>query len=550
MRPIVFAFVLCLSLAASWGARAKDVLTIGITQFPANFHPAIESMLAKSYVLALARRPITAYDASWTLVCMLCTALPTIENGLARRERTAKGGEGVAVTFTLRPDAFWADGVPVSTADIVFSWEVGRHPQSGIAAAEIYRRIVAIDVRDAKTFTLHFDRLTYDYNAMGDFQPLPAHIERRVFEQAPADYRNRTVYDRDTANPGLWNGPYRVVEVVQGSHVALERNPFWKGREPAFARIVVVAVENSAALEANLLAGGIDMIGGELGLPLEQAAAFEKRLRGRFQVVFKPGLVYEHINLALDNPALADRRVRQALLAGLDRATLCAQLFEGRQPVADGLVPPLDWVHSDDVPTYPFDPVRAAALLDDAGWRLVGNIRRDAGGNPLRLELITTAGNRSRELVAQVLQADWRKLGIDVRLRYQPPRVFFGDTVTRRKFPSMAMFAWYSAPESVPRISLHSTSIPTAANNWAGENYGGYVEPRMDALIDAIETELDRGRRKGLWAELQRLYATDLPELPLYFRADAHIWPLALKGVVPTGHQDLSTLWVEDWRWE
>jgi peptide/nickel transport system substrate-binding protein len=128
--------------------------------------------------------------------------------------------------------------------------------------------------------------------------------------------------------------------------------------------------------------------------------------------------------------------------------------------------------------------------------------------------------------------------------------VFFGDTVTRRKFTGMAMFAWYSAPESVPRVSLHSESIPSDANNWAGENFGGYANPRMDALIGAIEIELDRTRRKALWADLQRLYAEDLPALPLYFRADAHIWPLQLQGVTPTGHQDLSTLWVEEWRWE
>jgi peptide/nickel transport system substrate-binding protein len=544
MRRLILALLLLPCLAQP--ASAKDELAIGVTQFPATLHPAIESMLAKSYVLAFAHRPITAYDAGWQLVCMLCERLPTIENGLAKAE-----GKGVAITYTLKADAKWADGTPVTTADVVFTWEVGKHPQSGVASAELFRRIQRIDVKDAKTFTLHLDRLSFDYNAVNDFRLLPAHIEKARFAAAPAEYRNRTAYDQDSTNPGLYNGPYRISVVVQGSHVVLEPNAYWAGPRPAFRRLVIRAVENTAALEANLLAGGVDMIAGELGLPLDQAIAFEKRNGARFAVVYKPSLVYEHLDVNQSNPVLADRGVRHALMHALDREALSKQLFDGRQPVAHSLVPPLDWVFAGDVPAYPYDPAKAAALLDAAGWKAgAGGMRRNDKGEALALELGTTAGNRSRELVAQVLQSQWRKVGVEVRLKSEPPRVFFGETVTRRKFPHLAMFAWYSAPESVPRSTLHSGMIPTAENNWSGQNYTGYANPRMDALIDAIETELDRPRRKALWRELQHLYATDLPALPLYFRADAFILPKGLKGVEPTGHQDPSPLWVESWRWE
>src|SRR3546814_8387079 len=151
-------------------------------------------MLAKSYVLGMARRPITVYDTSLQLVCMLCTKLPTIENGLAVPEDLPDGSRGIAVTYTLRPDARWGDGTPVSTADVVFTWEVGRHPRSGIANSELYRRILSIDVKDEKTFTLHLDRIEFEYNAVNDLGVLPAHLERPVFEQDPETYRNRTLY--------------------------------------------------------------------------------------------------------------------------------------------------------------------------------------------------------------------------------------------------------------------------------------------------------------------------------------------------------------------
>ncbi len=102
----------------------------------------------------------------------------------------------------------------------------------------------------------------------------------------------------------------------------LEPNPYWAGPPGHFRRITVRAIENTAALEANLLSGTIDMVAGELGLSLDEALAFEKRHGDAFQMIYKPGLVFEHVDLNLDRPALADRRVREALLLGLDREAI------------------------------------------------------------------------------------------------------------------------------------------------------------------------------------------------------------------------------------
>jgi peptide/nickel transport system substrate-binding protein len=159
-----------------------------------------------------------------------------------------------------------------------------------------------------------------------------------------------------------------------------------------------------------------------------------------------------------------------------------------------------------------------------------------------------TAGNRTGELVQQVIQSQWRKLGIDARIKNEPARVFFGETVRKRKFSHMAMFAWVSSPENVPRTILHSSHIPTAENNWAGQNDTGFRNAEVDDLIDRMELELDRERRRVLWRRLQEIYIEELPVLPLYFRSDPFVVPKWLTGIEPTGHQDVSTLWVENWR--
>jgi peptide/nickel transport system substrate-binding protein len=527
-------------------AAEHDELTIGVVQFPVMLNPNIEAVAAKSYVLGFTTRPFTVFDADWKVVCLLCSELPSFENGRAAKTQLPDGKTGVDLTYTIRADASWGDGVPVTTDDVRFTYEVGRNKDSAISNAELYRRILSIDVKDDKTFTLHFDRLTYEYAAIDDFVLLPAHLERAAFAD-PAQYRLRTLYGTDPTNPGLYNGPYRVSELAQGSYIVLEPNPHWDGPKPPFRRVTIRAIENSAALEANLLSGTIDMVAGEIGLPLDEALAFDKRHGGDFTVIYKPGLTFEHVDCNLSVPALADQRVREALLLGLDRAAIVKSLFADRQAVANSFVEPLDKGFTDDVPRYPYDPAKAQQLLEEAGWRLQHDgTRKNGDGKTLSFELTTTAGNRSRELVEQVLQSQWTKIGVSIRIHNEPARVLFGETVPHRRF-ELAMYAWSSAPDNEPRSIFHSKEIPAADNGYAGQNAVGYDNPEMDRIIDTLETELDPVKRKALWAEAQVLYATDLPSLPLYFRSDAFVLPKWLAGLRPTGNQYPSSLWVTDW---
>ena len=538
-------------LLATFSAKAepRDQLTIGLTQYPSTFHPNIDSMLAKSYILGFARRPFTVFDQSWQLVCMLCTKLPTIENGLAVPETAPNGKKGIAVTYTIRPDAVWGDGTPITTKDVLFTWRMGRHGKTGITPIEFYRSAYKVDARDDKTFTLHFDKLTFDYNAINSFNLIPAHVDEVNFDADPANYKNKTAFDTQTTNEALYFGPYLVTETKRGSYVVLERNPKWWGKPGAFKRIVVKVIPNTAALEANLLSGSIDMISGELGFTVDQALRFEKRHGRKFRILYKPGLIYEHIDLNQDNPLLKNRDIRHALIYAIDREAISKQLFGGRQPVADSSVNPLDWVYADDVSKYKYNPKKALELIVKAGYtKLVQGIRHHKDtGEALRFEFMTTAGSKVRELVQQVLQSQWKAVGIDARIRNEPARVYLGQTVTQRKFTALAMYAWLSAPESVPRTTLHSAHIPTEANGWAGQNYTGFKNAEMDELIERIEVELDKPKRKELWKRLQEIYVTELPVIPLYFRAEPYIMPKWLTGVEPTGHQYTTSLWVENW---
>jgi peptide/nickel transport system substrate-binding protein len=542
------ALGLALGAGQAYAQARPGELVVGMTQFPSNLNPNIESMLAKSYVLAFTRRALTTYDDKWKAICLLCTELPTIENGRAKLVDLPDGKKGVAVTFSIHPDAKWGDGVPVTSKDFVFTWDVGKHPETGVANQSQFTDIVRIDVINDKTFTIVKNKVDYKFNELAAFQPLPEHIEKANFAVAK-EYAKKSAYETQPTNPGLHYGPYKITEVALGSHIVLEPNPTWYGSEKAkYKRVVIKVIENTAALEANLLSGAIDYISGELGITIDQALAFQKRQGDKFAYNFKPGLIYEHIDLNLENPLLKDKRVRHGLLHAIDRNQLVEQLFEGKQPVAHTSINPLDTIFDQGVKKYPYDPKRAAELFDASGFNVMKDgYRHNAAGDRLRFELMTTAGNKTRELVQQFLQDQWKRVGVEIVIKNEPARVFFGETVRQRKYTGMAMFAWISSPESLPKTTFHSTGIPTAANNWAGQNYTGYNNPAMDKLIDTIEVELDAEKRLPLWAQFQNLYAEDLPVLPLYFRADNFIIPKWLKGLTPTGHQFGTSHWAELW---
>jgi peptide/nickel transport system substrate-binding protein len=525
----------------------KD-LTIGITQYPSTMHPNIETMVAKSYVLGMVARSITVFNHNWEVECALCVEQPTLENGLAVLEDTPDGSPGIAVTYELPPNAAWGDGTPLTTKDIVLAYDVGRDTTTGANNIDMYRRIYKLEVHDDKRFTIHLDRVTFDYNVLGDLFPLPDHIEREVFEADPYEYRHRTQYNAEVTDPGLWYGPYLISEVQQGSYLVMTRNPYWHGKPPYFERIKVQAIQNTSAMEANILSGTIDMIAGELGLQLDQALAFESRHGDKFNIIYNPGLQYEHIDVNLENPILADKRVRKALLYGMNREQMNQRIFSGKQPVADTSVSPMDKVASDNIIKYRYDKDKAIALLEEAGWTDIRDgIRHNAEGEPLKIEIMSTAGNKTRELLEQVIQGQLKEIGIDLRIRNEAPRVFFGQTTRERRFTGLALFAWVSAPENVPRSTLHSTEIPTAENNYSGQNYSTISMPELDAAIEAVEQTLTLEGRRPHWEKIQQIYADELPVLPLFWRPNTYIFPHWLKGARPTGHLDLSTNWVEEW---
>ena len=550
MQHFLLATLAALALAGP--ARAKDDLVIGISEFPASLHPSIDALLIKNYVLGFSVRTITSADASGRIICLLCTDVPSLDNGLVKLTDEPGGGKGMEVTIKLLPGLKWGDGQPVTARDVAFTLRVGRDPNTGFSNPDPWTRADSARVVDDQTVVLHLPKALVSY-ALWD-QILPEHIEGPIYERAhaPGDYINTTAYNHDPTNPGLWDGPYLITKYDVGSQIVLEPNPQWpgvpatQGRKAGFKHVVMRYIGDTAALQANLLSGDIDL---DNNLTLDQVLELRRREPDRFNYTFAPSLTYLHIDLQKDNPILQDVRIRRALLMSIDRQTLNAKLFGNMDLLANSFISPQNPHFDKDVPAVPYDPAGARKLLTEAGWTPgPDGICRNAAGDRLSLEFLSAAGFRINELEMAVMQSGWRQIGVETNLRFEPSRTLFGTTTKHRAYSGLVLYTWTSNVGESPRLTLGSDQIPTAENNWGGANFLAFSNKQFDADLVTVDTDLDPAHQAAAWDDLQRIYAEQLPALPLFITSIPQALPKWLEGFGPSGTGQPFVLEAENWR--
>lgn len=542
--------------APSFAAPSNNELKIGISQEFETMNPLIMSMAASAYMYRMVGRSLVVLTPEGKWVAQLAKEIPSIEKGTAKLIDDG-GKKKIIATWEILDKASWGDGKPVTCQDFMTSHKIATSPTVSVGEKEQWTQVekIEIDPKNPKKCTFKYDKAKWDFYQLAQFFPVPTHLEGAVFDkyhQQKEGYEKNSNYVRNPTNPGLYNGPYVIAEVKLGSHVTFVPNTHFYGKQPQIKKIIVKLIPNTGTLEANLRSGTIDMIS-VLGLDFDQALAFDKKAKAEglpYNVHFVPSVTYEHIDLKLDNPILKDERVRKALLLSINREDLVKALFDGKQQVALHNVSPKDpWFTADPqiVTLYRYSKRQAGKLLDEAGWKMDKDGYRYKDGKKLSLVFQTTAGNKTRELVQVYLQNQWKQAGIEVLVKNEPARVFFGETMSKRKFEGLALFAWVSSPENSPRSSISGKSIPTAKNGWSGQNFHGWSNAAVDKDLDALDLEFNPAKRAALIHNILKAYTAEVPVLPLYYRSDISVTPKTLKNYKMSGHQFYETNNVEDW---
>jgi peptide/nickel transport system substrate-binding protein len=520
--------------AAPSTTPAKKSLVIGITQEPDTLFMPFKEMNAAEHIGRPGALMLTVFDEAWNLVPQAAEAIPTVENGgvVVDKDGTMR------VTWRLRDGLFWADGAPVTAQDFVFGWTVAKDPQ-----LEVVDRVTAVRVQDMKAVDDRTLQVTWKepyayYAYYRNHEALPRHILESTYQNAPTTLQKSSYGTRP-----VLAGAFTVAEWVPQSHITLRKNPHAVRWAPQLDEVTWKFLPQSQTVEAALVSGAVDVVS-VIALTFDQAKDFATR-HPEYTTHFTKALMLEHIDLNLDHPQLQDKRVRQALMWAIDREELVRTLFGGAQPVAHTSEP--DDNDAPGVPRYRYDPAKANALLDAAGAVRGAGGMRTLNGMPLRFTLHSTAGDRLREQVEQLLVSWWKAVGVDVVVQNQPAKLLFGETIRHRKFDSMVMFTWTKEPNKVDETYWRCDQKPTPENAFQGRNYPGFCSPAVDRLLDEAQRTLDADARRALHRQVAAILADEVPMIPLYDRVDVSVVPKSFVGWRPTGMLQ-SVAW-NAWEW-
>jgi peptide/nickel transport system substrate-binding protein len=532
-------------------AAGRDQVVIGLQQEPDFLNPLFMEMAASVSIADTIFISDIERDNTWKLFPQGVAAIPNLRDGSWKLT-----GDRMTLVWKLKARN-WHDGKPVVCGDYVFGHSVARNEQVPVVVRDLTNRISNVTCTrgaNGTDITVNWkERYAYANLGISEYGGLPRHVLERFYRANPSKL-NEAPYGNDP-KVTVGDGAYRLVEWRKGASMTVEAVPNHAiTGTPAIKRITWRFIPDTNALVANMLSGAIDAIS-TIGISFDQAVQLERQSGGRFRVFFEPGLIWEHIDFNFDNPLLSDVRVRRAITHGINREQMVQQLFDGKQPVSHTYLPPRHpgYPQGDrGLMKYNYDPARARALLQEAGFTPgPDGIMRNAAGQRLSLEIGTTAGNRVREQVEQIIQQNLREIGIEIRIQNHPARVFFGEITNQRKFSALAMYAWVFSPTSDCDQSYTSDGIPNQANAWAGQNYPGYKNADMDRVCKAASREVDEAKRNQLLSESAVIFSRDIPALPLYVRASVAAAKTGLRGFTAVQLSGTYETWnVHKWLWQ
>jgi peptide/nickel transport system substrate-binding protein len=465
-------------------------------------------------------------------------------------ERWSVEAKGARWTFHLRDDAFWHDGVPVTSADVVFTVRSLQDPGYAGPLAATWAR-VSVAAPDARTVRFELGDPVGSFLEATALPLLPAHI----LDGFPVD----SLADHDFARHPTGNGAFVLVDLdadrailepvmpqVDDPAVPLD-DPIAgvPSRAPRLARLELRFYDTAEELEAAFAAGAVDAAG---DLPPAAAVALAKSTPGARALRY-PATTLTAIAFNLRSPTgpFSDQRARRALLAAVDRRALIDELLGGAGSRASTPIPPSSWAYdAKAAPAVAFNRQAAVKGLKDAGWRRPDKAWIAPGAaKPFALTLLApdAAANPIANAVAVDVAAAWTSLGLKTQVEDLAP----GEFVERLRAGD------YTAAIVDVNIGLDPDLYPLLASSQVregGANVSGLQNGALDRALEAARAPGSEAVRMKSYRDLQQLLGTLQPMPAILFRDSVYVAGPRLRGPIPRPVADPGGRFWDVVRWD
>jgi peptide/nickel transport system substrate-binding protein len=450
-------------------------------------------------------------------------AAQLVYNGLMRFDRELRPIPDLAESLnhpspteyivTLRRGVRFHDGHELTSADVAYTFRTLLQPDFVSPYRGAYDRLASLEVHD---------RYTVAFRLREPFGSFPVAL---VLPQIVPEGATRSIREHPVGT-----GPYRFIRYVSDDRLELAAfDGYFRGR-PRNDGVVLKVVPDNIMAGLELRKGTTDMVINDLPPDIVSQLARDDRL----QAMQSPGVDYQYIGLNLRDPVLKDMRVRQAIGYAIDRGAIVEYLRRGLATPAAGILPPTSWAFDPDVFTFAYDPAKARAILDAAGYP-----DPDGDGPAARLHLtLKMSSNEFNRLQAAVVQQNLRAVGIDLSVRTYEFATLFADVLAGNF--QMYFLQWTGGSVADPDILrrvFHSNQVPPA-----GFNRGGFSDPRVDRLLDAATISTDESERRRLYRDAQRLIAEQAPYISLWCKTNVVVARKDLAGIEPLPTVDFAFL--------
>lgn len=470
-------------------------------------------------------------DLNGTLRPQLAEAVPSLENGGWRLLSDGR----METTWTIRAGAKWHDGAPFTADDLLFTAEVVQDREVRVFREAVFDFIESVSAPDRRTVTLTWKHPYINADLMFSHDlalPLPKHLLERNFTGERADRANfaQSTYWTDEF---IGTGPFRVKEWVRGSHISLTANPDYVLGRPKIDEIEVRFIPAAPVLAANILAGTVELTLGR-SLSLEQALRVRDQWReGTMYTGFSGTLLIYPQFINPSPPVIGDIRFRRALVHAIDRQEMADSLQAGLVPVAHSFVGPSakEWKDVEgSIVRYPFDPRRAAQLIEQTGYvRGADGAFRDGTGGRLLVEIRTSQGDDLQEKTLFGAADYWQRIGLGVETMLVTPQQAEGREF-RAVFPG---FDVKRQPDDLSFLErIHSSKTPLPENNFVGNNYSRYMNAALDALIDRFFVTIPPAERTEVLRQIVNHVTDQVTVMSLFYNTSPSLVANRLVSVV------------------
>jgi peptide/nickel transport system substrate-binding protein len=494
----------------------------GVAGSPLYFDPIIAATNVDQDVSRLVFSGLMRIDRDGTIVADLASTYEVDLNGKVW-------------TFSIRPDANWQDGAPVTADDVLYTVRLLQDKAYAGPFADAFRG-VTVAALGPKIVRFTLPDAYAPFGGSTTVPLLPAHLLGQV---GLGDLARQPFNTKP-----IGTGPFKVSE-VDTHQVTLVRSDDFYRTKPARSRAYLDKIvlrfygDESEALAA-LARGEVDGTGG-----LSPQDASRARTLKSVDLFSLPTNDFTalFLNVRPAKPVFRDRAVRQAIATAIDRGKVLQAAADGRGTVADEFVPPTSWAFVRDVPRYPFSTADARALLDGAGWvDHDGDGIRDKGGVALTFS-ISTSDEPTRLAAARQISDDLANVGIKVDV-IAVPFVELVDKVARQRNFDALLVGITVGNDPDPYPFFHSSQL-----NDPGDDFSGYSTLSMDRLLEQARSTVDLVKRRDLFAQVWSALATDVPVVFLYYTDYLYAQSHTLQGfrIAPVNDPPQRFWNVEDW---